>query len=119
MVLAVAFPLKSMAGDTLQRVVDFKVLKVGMSANQPPMTMARSGSSAPNASPNRKKWPIICHDEVPSTINVTLNATIRAIPPWTRVAPKRPASLGAIQRPGRLSADAIAAHSATVGQSIG
>lgn len=37
--LAVAFPVNSMAGDTLQRVVDFKVLKVGMSANQPPMTM--------------------------------------------------------------------------------
>ncbi|MEM9253995.1 MAG: transporter substrate-binding domain-containing protein [Pseudomonadota bacterium] len=27
------------AGDTLQRVIDFKVLKVGMSGNQPPMTM--------------------------------------------------------------------------------
>ena len=27
------------AGETLQRVIDFKVLKVGMSANQPPMTM--------------------------------------------------------------------------------
>jgi ABC-type amino acid transport substrate-binding protein len=39
MALAVALPLNSMAGDTLQRVVDFKVLKVGMSANQPPMTM--------------------------------------------------------------------------------
>lgn len=39
MALAAAFPLNSMAGDTLQRVVDFKVLKVGMSANQPPMTM--------------------------------------------------------------------------------
>lgn len=38
--LAMAFPLNSMAGDTLQRVVDFKVLKVGMSGNQPPMTMA-------------------------------------------------------------------------------
>jgi polar amino acid transport system substrate-binding protein len=37
--LTVAFPLNSMAGDTLQRVVDFKVLKVGMSANQPPLTM--------------------------------------------------------------------------------
>lgn len=32
-----AMPLH--AGDTLQRVIDFKVLKVGMSANQPPMTM--------------------------------------------------------------------------------
>lgn len=37
--LSVAFPLQSIAGDTLQRVVDFKVLKVGMSGNQPPMTM--------------------------------------------------------------------------------
>lgn len=27
------------AGDALQRIIDFKVLKVGMSANQPPMTM--------------------------------------------------------------------------------
>ena len=27
------------AGETLQRVIDFKVLRVGMSANQPPMTM--------------------------------------------------------------------------------
>lgn len=32
-------PLGALAGDTLQRVIDFKVLKVGMSANQPPMTM--------------------------------------------------------------------------------
>jgi len=39
MALAAAFPINSMAGDTLQRVVDFKVLKVGMSANQPPLTM--------------------------------------------------------------------------------
>ena len=38
--LAAALPLNSMAGDTLQRVVDFKVLKVGMSGNQPPLTMA-------------------------------------------------------------------------------
>ncbi|RLA56321.1 MAG: ABC transporter substrate-binding protein [Gammaproteobacteria bacterium] len=37
--LVVAFPLNSMAGDTLRRVIDFKVLKVGMSANQPPLTM--------------------------------------------------------------------------------
>ena len=37
--LAVVFPINTMAGDTLQRVVDFKVLKVGMSANQPPLTM--------------------------------------------------------------------------------
>ena len=39
MALAAVFPLNAMAGDTLQRVVDFKVLKVGMSANQPPLTM--------------------------------------------------------------------------------
>ena len=39
MALAVTFPINSMAGDTLQRVIDFKVLTVGMSANQPPMTM--------------------------------------------------------------------------------
>jgi len=37
--LTVAVPLNSIAGDTLQRVIDFKVLKVGMSGNQPPMTM--------------------------------------------------------------------------------
>jgi ABC-type amino acid transport substrate-binding protein len=37
--LAVVFPLNAMAGDALQRVVDFKVLKVGMSGNQPPMNM--------------------------------------------------------------------------------
>ncbi len=37
--LAAALPLNVMAGDTLQRVIDFKVLKVGMSGNQPPMTM--------------------------------------------------------------------------------
>jgi ABC-type amino acid transport substrate-binding protein len=36
---AVALPLNAMAGDTLQRVIDFKVLKVGMSGNQPPMSM--------------------------------------------------------------------------------
>ncbi len=34
-----ALPVQAVAGDTLQRVIDFKVLKVGMSANQPPMTM--------------------------------------------------------------------------------
>ena len=39
MALAAVFPINAMAGDTLQRVVDFKVLKVGMSANQPPLTM--------------------------------------------------------------------------------
>jgi len=33
------------AGDTLQRVIDFKVLKVGMSADQPPMNMtSRDGA---------------------------------------------------------------------------
>ena len=37
--LAVVFPLNAMAGDAPQRVVDFKVLKVGMSGNQPPMNM--------------------------------------------------------------------------------
>lgn len=37
--LAAALPIQSLAGDTLQRVVDFKTLKVGMSGNQPPMTM--------------------------------------------------------------------------------
>jgi polar amino acid transport system substrate-binding protein len=37
--LAAALPLNVMAGDTLQRVIDFKVLKVGMSGNQPPMSM--------------------------------------------------------------------------------
>ncbi len=37
--IAMALPLNALAGDTLQRVVDFKVLKVGMSGNQPPMTM--------------------------------------------------------------------------------
>ncbi len=39
LVLAAALPIPSMAGDTLQRVVDFKVVKVGMSGNQPPLTM--------------------------------------------------------------------------------
>jgi len=38
-ILSATFSLHSMAGDTLQRVVDFKVLKVGMSGNQPPLTM--------------------------------------------------------------------------------
>ncbi|MEE4145733.1 MAG: transporter substrate-binding domain-containing protein [Halieaceae bacterium] len=37
--LTAAFPLNALAGDTLQRVVDFKVLRVGMSGNQPPMSM--------------------------------------------------------------------------------
>jgi polar amino acid transport system substrate-binding protein len=37
--LAAVLPIHAMAGDTLQRVIDFQVLKVGMSGNQPPMTM--------------------------------------------------------------------------------
>lgn len=37
--LATIFPLNTMAGEALQRVIDFKVLNVGMSADQPPMTM--------------------------------------------------------------------------------
>lgn len=37
--LCAAFSTAAMAGDTLQRVVDFKVLKVGMSATQPPMNV--------------------------------------------------------------------------------
>ena len=37
--LALAVPTYAAAGDTLQRVIDFKVLRVGMSGNQPPMTM--------------------------------------------------------------------------------
>lgn len=42
--LAAALPFNSMAGETLQRVVDFKVLKVGMSGSQPPMnTVNRDG----------------------------------------------------------------------------
>lgn len=39
LILAAALPMQSMAGDTLQRIVDFKVVKVGMSGNQPPLTM--------------------------------------------------------------------------------
>jgi len=39
MALGAALPFHAMAGDTLQRVIDFQVLKVGMSGNQPPMTM--------------------------------------------------------------------------------
>jgi ABC-type amino acid transport substrate-binding protein len=38
-VLAAVLPTHAVAGDTLQRVVDFEVLRVGMSGNQPPMTM--------------------------------------------------------------------------------
>lgn len=42
--LAVA-PLRVLAGDSLQRIIDFRVLTVGMSGNQPPMTMVnREGS---------------------------------------------------------------------------
>lgn len=42
--LLAMLPLNGMAGDTLQRVVDFKVLKVGMSGDQPPMnTVNRDG----------------------------------------------------------------------------
>jgi polar amino acid transport system substrate-binding protein len=42
---ATVFSLQAMAGETLQRVIDFKVLKVGMSGNQPPMTMtSREGA---------------------------------------------------------------------------
>ena len=37
--LGLALPTYALAGDTLQRVIDFKVLRVGMSGNQPPMTM--------------------------------------------------------------------------------
>lgn len=36
--LALCLPAISQAGETLQRVVDFKMLKVGMSADMPPMT---------------------------------------------------------------------------------
>ncbi len=39
MALGAVLPLHALAGDTLQRVIDFQVLKVGMSGNQPPMTM--------------------------------------------------------------------------------
>ncbi|HQR61357.1 MAG TPA: transporter substrate-binding domain-containing protein [Methylophilaceae bacterium] len=37
--LTMALSLEAVAGDALQRVIDFQVLKVGMSGNQPPMTM--------------------------------------------------------------------------------
>lgn len=37
-VVALAFASGAFAGDTLQRIIDFKTLKVGMSADQPPMT---------------------------------------------------------------------------------
>jgi polar amino acid transport system substrate-binding protein len=39
MALTATLSAQAMAGDTLQRVIDFQVLKVGMSGNQPPMTM--------------------------------------------------------------------------------
>ncbi len=39
MALTTVFCGQVMAGDTLQRLNDFQVLKVGMSGNQPPMTM--------------------------------------------------------------------------------
>jgi ABC-type amino acid transport substrate-binding protein len=42
--LVAALPLNALAGDTLSRVVDFRVLKVGMSGSQPPMnTVNRDG----------------------------------------------------------------------------
>ncbi len=42
--LLAALPINAIAGDTLDRVVDFKVLKVGMSGSQPPMnTVNRDG----------------------------------------------------------------------------
>jgi polar amino acid transport system substrate-binding protein len=37
--LSTALSTAALAGETLQRVVDFQVLKVGMSGNQPPLTM--------------------------------------------------------------------------------
>ncbi|MEZ5502136.1 MAG: transporter substrate-binding domain-containing protein [Halioglobus sp.] len=37
--LVTLLSVNATAGDTLQRVIDFQVLKVGMSGNQPPMTM--------------------------------------------------------------------------------
>ena len=42
--LVAALPFNTMAGEALSRVVDFKVLKVGMSGGQPPMnTVNRDG----------------------------------------------------------------------------
>lgn len=38
-VLALALPAATHAGQTLQRVIDFKTLKVGMTADQPPLNM--------------------------------------------------------------------------------
>jgi polar amino acid transport system substrate-binding protein len=40
LVLGTALSSATIAGDTLQRVIDFKSLKVGMSAEQPPFTIA-------------------------------------------------------------------------------
>ena len=37
--LVAALPLTTLAGETLSRVVDFRVLKVGMSGSQPPMNV--------------------------------------------------------------------------------
>ena len=37
-VVALSFISGAQAGETLQRIIDFKTLKVGMSADQPPMT---------------------------------------------------------------------------------
>jgi ABC-type amino acid transport substrate-binding protein len=43
--VSLVFSTGSFAGETLQRVIDFKVLKVGMSGNQPPFTaVSKSGS---------------------------------------------------------------------------
>ena len=39
LVTALLLPVNGMAGETLQRVIDFKVLKVGMSVDQPPFNM--------------------------------------------------------------------------------
>lgn len=39
LVLGLAITASTQAGETLQRVLDFQTLKVGMSADQPPMTM--------------------------------------------------------------------------------
>ncbi len=43
-IASITLPLSGHAGDTLRRVIDFKVLNVGMSGDQPPMnTVDRSG----------------------------------------------------------------------------
>ena len=55
--LVLAIPTYSMAGDTLQRVIDFKVLRVGMSGNQPPMTMISSdGDEGKARNPGYAFW---------------------------------------------------------------